>query len=64
MIKEGIRDAHTGSQEGNEDREWDDEKNQIDNSSDEANPEAGVEQRHRCGWAVARSWYFFFQEAV
>jgi hypothetical protein len=45
MIEKGIRDSHASGQKGYEDRERDHEKNQIDDSGDETNPESCVGQR-------------------
>ena len=44
MIEEGIRDAHSRSQEGDKDGKGDHQKKQIDDSGDEADPESRAGQ--------------------
>jgi hypothetical protein len=61
MIEEGIRDAHSRSQEGDKDGEGDHQKKQINDSGDETCPETSVRQEERYGRPFARGCHLFFQ---
>jgi hypothetical protein len=64
MIEEGIRDSRSRRKKRDEDCEWHDEKNQINDSGDEAGPEPGAKQRESCSRVPVRSCGLISQESL